>query len=521
MNAGDEQFHLLVDAVRDYAIFMLDPTGVVVSWNPGAERIKQYLPNEIIGQHFRLFYTDEDQQAGVPERALQTALREGRYKGEGVRVRKDRSRFFADVLITPVYGKEGTGLVGFAKVTRDVTERHRFEEHLRGRIDELAEADKRKDEFIAMLAHELRNPLAPIMTGLSIVQRLATYPPRGERAMRTMDRQLRLMARMVDDLLQVSRLTRGKIDLRREMQCMDVLLQDAVDTVQHHIDARMQKLEVDCEEGLELYCDGQRLVQVLSNVIHNASKYTDEGGWIRVHARAEGQSCRVVVQDSGVGIRSEMLDHIFDLFTQDQSPLGTGMQGGLGIGLALARTVVAMHGGRITASSEGPNQGATFEITLPLLSVGDHEEAFGGAGKQVRILVVDDNRDAAEMVSDLLEVEGYTVERAFGGVEALRKAEEFHPHMILLDLLMPDLTGYEVVKRVRLNPGGPVVVAVTGHGSDSDREAVRRAGFDEHIIKPIAGDSILAVVRRFMGKPGSSGAGGPEAGPPSGQLIRG
>jgi len=501
MDIADEQFHLLVDAVRDYAIFMLDPSGVVVSWNPGAERIKGYRPDEIIGQHFRVFYTEADQAAGVPARALDTAMRDGRFKGEGFRVRKDKTHFYADVLITPVYRKNGQGLLGFAKVTRDVTERHRLKEQLRQRVDELALADKRKDEFIAMLAHELRNPLAPIMTGLAIVQRLATYPPKGERAMQTMDRQLRLLARLVDDLLQVSRLTRGKIDLRRDMHRLDVLVHDAIEIVQPHIDSRGQKLEFRCEPGVDIYCDAQRLVQALSNVIHNASKYTDERGWISIHARSLGQSCQITIQDSGVGIRSEMLERIFDLFTQDQAPSGTQMQGGLGIGLALARTVVAMHGGRISAASEGPGKGSTFEITLPLLTVGDHEQSYPGTATQVRILVVDDNHDATDMVADLLEVEGYTVERAYGGVEALRKAEEFHPHMILLDLLMPDITGYEVVHRVRRNPGGPVLVAVTGHGSESDREAVRQAGFDEHIVKPIVGDAILAVVRRFMGRP--------------------
>ena len=467
----DDQFHLLVDAVRDYAIFMLDPQGYVTTWNTGAQRTKGYAPSEIVGRHFSVFYTPEDQAAGLPGRGLQRALQEGRYTAQGARLRRDGKRFIAEVLITPIY--KHSELLGFAKVTRDVSALHRLEEQLRHRVDELAEADKRKDEFIAMLAHELRNPLAPILTGLSIVQRVASYPPMGERAIQTMERQLKLMTRLVDDLLQISRITRGKIEVRRRMEWLDEVMAQALELVSPLADSRGQHLSTDFEKGVRIHCDAQRLVQAISNVVNNASKYTQQGGRITVAARRDGPQAHIRVEDTGIGIRSEMLERIFDVFTQDQSPTGTEMQSGLGIGLALARTVVALHGGRITAQSEGPGKGSCFDIVLPLLSVGDHEEPPDpGIERQFRILVVDDNRDAADMIADLLEVEGYSVERAYGGVEALRKAEAMHPHMILLDLLMPDITGYEVIKRVRRNPGGPVVVAVTGHGSEHDRTAV-------------------------------------------------
>ena len=412
-------------------------------------------------------------------------------------MRKDGTTFFADVLITPVY-KDGMGLVGFAKVTRDVTERHRLEQQLRHRVDALAEADRRKDEYIAMLAHELRNPLAPVFTGLAILQRVATCPPVGQRTLQTMERQLKLMSRLVDDLLQVSRLTRGQFQLRREPNDLHQLLQHAAEAVAPLLEGRSQRLEIQCPSTLPIYCDGQRIGQVLTNVIHNASKYSGQGAVVSVTAESIGTQARITISDSGVGIRREMLERIFDIFAQDLRPLESGLQGGLGIGLTLARSVVAMHGGRITARSEGPGRGSQFEILLPLEAVGDHEQAPATVPRQFRILVVDDNVDAADSVRDLLEVEGYIVDVAYGGLEALRKAEEMHPHMVLLDLLMPDITGYEVIKRVRRNPGGPVVVAVTGHGSELDREAVRQAGFDEHILKPVIGEVVVTTVRRLL-----------------------
>ncbi len=497
MSHPDEQFHLLVDAVKDYAIFMLDPSGNITTWNSGAERIKGYSPDEVVGKHFSIFYTPEDQAADRPRKGLQRALEEGRFADTGIRVRKDGTRFVADVLITPIYAKDEE-LIGFAKVTRDVTERQKLQEQLKQRVDELAQADRRKDEFIAMLAHELRNPLAPVFAGVGILQRAPRHSPQSQRAFAAMDRQLTLMSRLVDDLLQVSRITRGKVELRRTLVRLNEVVEQAVETVSGDIDNRRQRLVVHCAPEIDLYADAQRLVQVLSNVIGNASKYSHEGGTITVTADQDGTNASVTVKDEGVGIRGEMLNKIFELFTQDLRPAGTELHGGLGVGLALARSIVAMHGGRIWAFSEGPGKGATVEIRLPLLAIGDHEEDAPQLERQFRILVVDDNRDAADMIGGLLEVEGYVVRTAYGGQEALRAADEFHPHMVLLDLAMPDITGYEVIQRVRSHPGGPVVIAVTGHGTPKDRVSVRDAGFDAHIVKPIDGDQILGVVRRLL-----------------------
>jgi PAS domain S-box-containing protein len=496
-NSDDEQFHLLVDAVKDYGIYMMDRQGVITTWNAGAERIKGYTAAEVIGRNYSMFFTPEDREAGVPARSLRRAESEGRYSTQGVRVRKDGTRFYADVLVTAVH-KPGEGLVGFAKITRDVTERHRYEEELRRRVDELAEADRRKDEFIAMLGHELRNPLAPIFTGLTILQRVAQVPPAGARALQSIERQLKLMARLVDDLLQISRMTRGKIELRREAARLDAIIEQAVEIAAPLFEERGQRLDVHGKEPLDIVCDPQRIIQVVSNILNNASKYTPRGGRASLAVEKVGESAVITVVDTGIGIRREMLERIFDVFVQDQRAPGTEMQGGLGIGLALARTVVAMHGGTIRAESEGEGRGSRFQIVLPLASTSDHEAPVPGVTSQFRVLVVDDNLDAAAMIADLLEIEGYVVESANGGVEALKKAETFHPHMILLDLLMPDLTGYEVIKRVRKHPGGPVVVAVTGHGSDADRRKVREAGFDAHIVKPVVGEAVLAAVRRFL-----------------------
>jgi CheY-like chemotaxis protein/two-component sensor histidine kinase len=306
------------------------------------------------------------------------------------------------------------------------------------------------------------------------------------------------MARLVDDLLDVSRITRGKIELRRSRIRLDEVVDQAVEAVLPVIEQRGQKLHLECEREIDLYCDPQRLVQALGNVLNNASKYTARAGHIHLSAARRGSKVEITVKDNGIGIRSEMLERIFETFSQDQRAVGTEVQNGLGIGLTLTRTLIAMHGGQVTATSDGPGKGSCFEIRLPLDQVGDHEEIAEKLDRRFRILVVDDNRDAADTMCDLLAIEGYSVETAYGGVEALRKAEGVHFHMILLDLLMPDLTGYEVIRRVRRHPGGPVIVAVTGHGATSDRDKVREAGFDEHIVKPVVGEAVLAVVRQFL-----------------------
>ena len=349
-------FRLLVEGVRDYAIFLLDPDGRITTWNRGAERIKGYTRDEIVGRHFSVFYTPEDQRADKPGRELEIARAAGRVVDEGWRVRKDGTRFWANVTITALYDDAGL-FIGYGKVTRDDTQRRH--------VEELEAAARRMRQFLALLAHELRNPLAPIKNAAEIMRLLPIEDPTFTWSRKVIDRQVGHLTRLVDDLLDVSRITTGKLMLSRETIPLSSVVQQAVESSQPLIDAREQKLVVAVpEEPIVLDADPVRLAQVLINLLNNAAKYTPEGGQIRLSACREGGDAVVRVRDTGMGIEPELLPHVFDLFLQggaaDQG------EGGLGIGLTLVQSLVEMHGGSVEAQSEGPGMGSTFIVHLPM-----------------------------------------------------------------------------------------------------------------------------------------------------------
>ena len=349
-------FRLLVEGVREYAIFLLDPDGRVASWNRGAERIKGYTREEIVGRHFSAFYTPEDQRAGKPALELDIAKSEGVVKDEGWRVRRDGSRFWANVTITTLYDETGR-FVGFAKVTRDETQRRH--------IEDLETASRRMREFLALLAHELRNPLAPIRNATTIMHLVPVDDPSLAWARDVIDRQARHLTRLVDDLLDVSRITTGKLILAREQPTVADLVRQAVEATQPLFESRRQSLVVAVpDEPLRLDADPVRLTQVLVNLLNNASKFTPADGTIRISAGREGRDAVIRVRDGGVGIPASLLPHVFDLFLQGDEvrPMG---EGGLGIGLTLVKSLVEMHGGSVEAHSEGRDRGATFVVRLP------------------------------------------------------------------------------------------------------------------------------------------------------------
>jgi PAS domain S-box-containing protein len=383
LRQSEEQFRLLIESVKDYAIIVLDPDGHVVSWNAGAERTMGYPASEIVGQHFSKFYPPEDVAAGKTTRELRTARNEGRVEDEGWRIRKDGTRFWADTVISALQDETGR-YRGFAKVTRDVTERMQAAESLRQAHDDLErrvaertadltaanerlrDADRRKTEFLAMLAHELRNPLAPVRNALQILRMCDTDPNTAEWARAMIERQVRHLAGLVDDLLDASRLTRGLVRLQKER----VELGHLIHTV---VEDRRRLLE---DAGLELTSetppapvwvlgDATRLTQVFSNLLDNAAKFTDRGGRVSLCLTVAGRQAKVIVQDTGVGITEEMLPRLFDIFAQADRSLERS-RGGLGLGLALVKGLVGLHGGSVTAASEGPGRGATFTVLLPL-----------------------------------------------------------------------------------------------------------------------------------------------------------
>jgi signal transduction histidine kinase len=373
---------------------------------------------------------------------------------------------------------------------------------------EVQEADRRKNEFLSMLAHELRNPLAPIRNGLHILRALGSRDEQMCSVRDMMDRQVQHLVRLVDDLLDISRITRGKINLQTEPVDMASVVARAVETCRPLIDQRRHRLTVTTPPApLRVQGDAVRLSQVVSNLLHNAAKYTEEGGRIALEAAREEEHAVIRVRDTGMGIPAEMLGSVFDLFTQVDHSLDRS-QGGLGVGLTLVRQLVEMHGGTVEAHSPGPRLGSEFVVRLPALPAATPAEVAEPAapdhsarGPGRRILVVDDNRDAAESLALLLGVAGHDVRVCYDGPSALQTAPEYHPEAVLLDIGLPGMDGYEVARRLRADPdlAGMLLVALTGYGQEEDQRRARAAGFDQHLIKPADLTALTALL-------GSSGA---------------
>ena len=376
----------------------------------------------------------------------------------------------------------------------------------------LKEADRHKDEFLAMLAHELRNPLAPIHNAVQLMHRQSFADPQLTWSRDVIGRQLAHLTRLVDDLLDVSRITRGKINLNKEVIELETLLTRTVETVQPLIDERGHTLTVEAPTGiLAVLGDPTRLVQALGNVLGNAAKYTERGGRITLAAAESGSEVLIRIRDNGIGIPPELMPMIFNLFTQLDRTSGPA-QSGLGIGLALVQRLVEMHGGSVAARSEGLGKGSEFLIRLPLFIREQVESgqplqqlsaleqsmtnAEGPARTQRRILVADDNNDALESLATLLQLSGHEVYTAANGAMALEAAEQHRPEVALLDIGMPKLDGYEVARRIRAQPWGQriTLVALTGWGQESDRRRSQEAGFDSHLVKPLDLDKLTELL---------------------------
>jgi PAS domain S-box-containing protein len=489
LRASEERFRLLVDSVRDYAIFMLDADGIVRSWNAGAQALKGYAAGEIIGRHFSAFYAPHDQLEGKPATELRIARANGRVEDEGWRVRKDGTLFWANVVITPVYGRGGE-LIGYAKVTRDMTQRRRLEE--------LERSSRMMNEFLAMLAHELRNPLAPMRNAVTVMQ----LEPIASAALRDcrdiIDRQLTHVTRLVDDLLDAGRLATGKIKLRRQLQRVDEVVARSVETARPLMQARGHAFELE-QPAAPLHVNGDptRLSQILQNLLINAARYTPDGGRIALKVAREDGFVAISVTDNGRGLDAADLERIFGLFVQGD---GASNESGLGIGLTLARSLTEMHGGRLDAQSAGRGQGSTFTVRLPAVDMkhdgDDRQEAPSGPPTGHRVLVVDDNRDAADSTITILRLLGLQAECAYTGQHALEVARRFTADVVLLDLSMPDMDGFEALRLLRAIPGREHVfaVAMTGYGSGDDRRRTSQAGFNAHLTKPVELSALIGLL---------------------------
>jgi PAS domain S-box-containing protein len=500
LRRADERLLLMIDSVRDHAIFSIDPEGRVGSWNSGAQRLFLYTEHEIVGAPVdRLWEADPDPREETPTELIR-AETDGQSEDDRWCFRKDGTRFCGNRLVTPMHDSDSK-LLGFTVVVRDVTERREAEKALRTSEARLREADRRKDEFLAVLAHELRNPLAAIASA-TIVAQTPGLESRWGWCKEVIARQVKHLSRLIDDLLDVSRITLGKIQLQVASLDARKVIGRAIEAVQPLVEASAQHLEVEItDDPLPVDGDATRLEQIFVNLLTNASKYTPEHGRIRLTVRRDGGEIVVAVEDTGIGMEPSVLPQVFELFAQ--APTGhERSRGGLGIGLSLALKLAEMHGGTITASSEGAGRGSRFVVRLPLSTTTDDEHQAETAAAPMTalqnqsVLIVDDNRDAAEALAIFLQDAGYQVHAVHDGQAALDAAHHRTPDVILLDLGLPVLDGYQVAERLRLMPASRAarLIAVSGYGQEQDRRRTASAGFEHHLVKPIDYNALLTLL---------------------------
>ena len=493
-----EQTRTLLAAIvsaSDDAIVSKTLEGKILSWNAGAERIFGYRADEAVGQTIELIIPPElrDEERMILER-LRQGQRIDHY--ETVRVAKDGRRIDVSLTISPLWDEQGN-IVGASKVARDVTERKRSEQALR-------EGDRRKDEFIAILAHELRNPLAALCIGLEVMKTLEADPTRLREIRGMMERQSRQLVAMIDDLLESSRITHGKLELRNSRVSLAEIVENSIETARPVIDQGRHQLSVEIsDEKLEAEGDPHRLVQVLSNLLNNAAKYTPEGGRITLKLQRHGEQALLAVKDSGIGIPAPMQGKIFEMFGQLGPTLDRGAPG-LGMGLTLSKRLTEMHGGTIEVHSEGQGKGSEFRVHLPLAGEAEEgtataEEPYAGDPASTirrRVLIVDDNADLAQMLCILIENLGNHVRTAADGAQAIAIAPDFLPDIVFMDLGMPRMNGYDAAAHIRRQSWGKdmVLVALTGWGQEEDRQRIRQAGFNCHLVKPANVDRLRQLL---------------------------
>jgi len=476
----------------DDAIITKTLDGVITSWNPGAQRIFGYTAEEMIGKPVTTLIPDNhlDEEPAILER-LRRGERIEHY--ETVRRRKNGELINVSLSVSPLKNSAGR-IVGASKIARDITRQKRAEQAL-------LEMDQRKDEFIATLAHELRNPLAPIRQAALLSSSPGATESQKRWSHEVINRQVQHMSLLLDDLLDISRITRGTLSLRLATTELSNIVDAAVETARPSLDGKNHALTIDLPPvPVQFSADPLRLSQVLSNLLTNAAKYTDAGGRIALRGSADRESIEITVTDSGIGISPEAMPGIFTMFSQVKSAQDRS-EGGLGIGLALAKGIVALHGGTLAAHSAGPGRGSEFTLRIPRRML-SRDAAIPSAAQprpatvRRRVLIADDNRDAGESLALLLRGEGHEVSVVHDGHQAAASIEAAPPDVALLDIGMPRLDGYEVARIVRRNlgAGSPMLIAVTGWGQESDKARALAAGFDLHFTKPVEPERLIEML---------------------------
>ncbi|MHB1561758.1 MAG: hybrid sensor histidine kinase/response regulator [Isosphaeraceae bacterium] len=489
-------FRLLIDGVEDLAIVLIDPAGNVRNWGAVAERLTGFRADEVMGRPL-----SEVPTAGPePQRGLEAALARGRWREQGWRTRKDGSRFWADVTVAPLRGPDGA-LRGYAHTTRDLTKSSRREQELRDDLIRTVESLRRKDELLGLLAHEMRNPLAPIRNSLHLLRRGLDDPRFASDLYEVMDRQVDRLARIVEDVLEISRLARGMVNLEPDRLDLGQLAAQAVDARRGDA-ARLGVALATIPASLPIWVrgDAARLRRVVNGLLDNALKFTSRGGSVtlRIAADTAGDQAVLSVRDTGTGMTAEALRRILEALARPDGDLGIG-RGALGLGLALVHGIIELHGGSVQAHSGGPGLGAEFAIRLPLAEPAVPEQAVVPAGaSRLRVLVVEDNIDAAESLRRLLNLHGHEVSVAADGFQGVAEAKRCHPDCVVCDIGLPGMDGYAVASALRRDPetAGARLIAVTGYGRAEDRARALSSGFDEHITKPADPEVLLKKLAR-------------------------
>lgn len=554
---SEERFRLLVEGVLDYAIYMLDPKGHVTTWNLGAARMKGYSAAEILGRHFSVFFSAKDIAANKPTKELATAAREGRFEEEGWRARRDGSLFWANVVVTPLRNDQGE-LLGFSKVTRDLSGRREAEAIERKLVREQAareaaqasakqlrdseeealasaraaeeaarraeEANRVKDEFLATVSHELRTPLNAILgyASLNLSRTLRGSPE--QKAFAVIHRNAEAQAKLIEDILDVSRIITGKMRLDVKRTNLMRLVNEAVDVIRPSAQGKGITLDIVADDVIKsdavLLGDPERLRQVVWNLLSNAVKFTGANGHVSLAIAREGAALALEVKDTGRGIEPEFLPYVFERFRQADSTT-TRRFGGLGLGLAIVRHIVELHGGQVSARSDGPDKGAVFRVVFPAREEpaipsspptphgwtdrttpvdtlrGTNARRLEGT----RILAVDDDEDARALLYEVLTSEGAIVVTASSAREALQCVEQFRPHMLVSDIGMPGEDGYSLLRRVRALPGKMrdlPAIALTAYTRPADHERSLEAGFTKHLGKLIDPQHLAKAIAEVL-----------------------
>jgi PAS domain S-box-containing protein len=533
LRRSEERFRLLVEGVGEYAIFMLDPNGRVATWNVGAERIKGYKPHDIIGQHFSIFYPSEAKESGWPDHELREATEKGSFVDTGWRIRKDGTRFWANVTITALRDAAGR-LIGYAKLTRDLTDAKRAEaiELANKHHEEMLDAERSarmaaqratqlKDEFLATLSHELRTPLNAILGWTQILLRgeAPGGPDAQKKAVEVIDRNARAQVQLIDDLLDLSRIMTGKIRLELQQISFASVVEAAVDSAMPSADTKDIRLKAIYGASRDIVsADAARLQQVVWNLLTNAIKFTPKGGQVHVLIQRVNSHVELSISDTGIGIPESYLPHVFDRFSQRDGST-TRTYGGLGLGLAICKQLVELHGGSIRAASGGEGKGATFFVHLPLSIVQLEDEKYPRVHptaetqaiesfalpnlEGVHVFSVDDERDAREVLQAVLEARGAKVTSFNSAEDALAALKTSKPSVLVCDIGMPKMDGYQLIRTLRASePLGERIpaLALTAFARAEDRKRSLVAGYQAHLAKPFDVGEFVLILANLIGR---------------------